>query len=193
MELGKKLYKSTSILTIKLLSILVSLVLLINLYFLTFYDPDFIKRGLQSASAVIEFNLFYPENFLFYLLLVLAPALYYAFIRGTSFYENGVIINKGLPFFNVNLPYESIENFQIIHPKFLLSIKRKDTEDEILFSVSDVDRVVAIFDQNGIKGDLGNQVKKDFSTHRKLIYFFIISGILVYLFQYFEVARLLFR
>jgi hypothetical protein len=119
--------------------------------------------------------------------------MYYGFIRGASFHENGVIINKGLPFFNTIIFYKDIEGYEVIHPKFFMSIRHKLTEDEILFSINSIDRVVAILDQQGISGNLGERVKTDFNTHKKLILFFLISGVVVGLVQYSGIVRSLFR
>jgi hypothetical protein len=193
MLLGLRLYKSTAIATIKLMSIVISVVLILNLYFQTYNDTVFMEKGLSGFNDVIKFNLFYPEEFITYLLFILTPTMYYGFIRGVSFHENGVIINKGLPFFNSMIFYKEIESYEVIHPKFFMSIKHKLTEDEILFSINSVDRVVAILDQQGISGDLGGKATTDFNTHKKLILFFLMSGIVVGLIQYSGIVRSLFR
>lgn len=191
--LGKKLYKTTALFSIKVMSVMTSVVLLLNLYFQTYNDIVFTKQNVSGFKSILEFNLFYPEELIIYLLFILFPCAYYGFIRGAIFYENGVVINRGLPFFNTTVLYKNISKYEIIHPKYFMSVKNRETEDEILFSINSVDRVVAIFDQNNINGILESTIKKDFKTHKKLILFFVLSGVIVGFIQYSGVIRELFR
>jgi hypothetical protein len=193
MNLGKKLYQSSAMPSIKAMALMISIVLFLNLYFQTFNDPVFIKSGLYLFEDVVKFHLFYPEEFIIYVLTILLPAIYYGFIRGVRFYEKGIIINKGLPFFNMTVPFELIEKFEVINQKHFMSITRKDTEDDYMFSVNQIDRVLAILDQNHITGDLGRTARGDHSAHKKLILFFLIIGILISLLQYSGFIRQLFR
>lgn len=193
MNLGKKLYHSTAMPSIKVMAIIISIVLFLNLYFQTFNDKIFIESGSFHFMDVINFHLFYPEGFLLYVLTILIPAIYYGFIRGVRFFEKGMVINKGLPFFNMVIPYESIYRFEIINQKHFMSVTSKDTEDDYMFTVNKMDRVLAILDQNHIQGDLGEAAKQDLSAHRKLILFFLIMGIVVSLIQYSGLIRQFFR
>lgn len=193
MVLGKKLYQSTAMPSIKIMAVIISVVLLLNLYFQTFSDPVFIKTGSYSFTDIIDFHLKYPEEFIIYLCTIFIPSLYYGFIRGVRFYENGIVINRGLPFFNMNIPYSLITNFEVVNQKHFMSITRKDTEDEYMFTVNNIDRVLAILDQNNIKGDLGAVAKEDQTAHKKLILFFIVFGVVISLLQYSGFIRQLFR
>lgn len=193
MLLGKRLYKTTAIGTIKLLSVVVSIVLFLNLYFQTFNDPVFLSKNLSTIREVFSFHLFYPEELITYILFLFCPTMYYGFVRGTSFHENGIVINKGLPFFNTFILYKDISHYEVIHSKYLMAIHHRLSDDDILFSVNSIDRVVAILDQQGIQGDLGGKIKADFYAHKKLIMFFIFSSLIVGFLQYSGLVRSLFR
>jgi hypothetical protein len=193
MNLGKKLYQSSAMPSIKAMAVIIGVVLFLNLYFQTFNDPSFIRAGLYSFKDVINFHIFYPEGFIIYVLTILLPAIYYGFLRGVRFYEKGIIINKGLPFFNMVVPFESISKFEVINQKHFMSITRKDTEDDYMFSVNQIDRVLAILDQNHISGDLGGSARGDHSAHKKLILFFLVIGIFISLLQYSGFIRQFFR
>jgi hypothetical protein len=193
MNIGKKLYHSTSMPSIKVMAIMIAGVLFLNLYFQTLSDPAFLNEGKEGFSAIINFHLFYPEEFFLYLITIFLPAIYYGFIRGVSFYENAIIINRGLPFFSLVIPYNSIKKFEIINRKHFMSITNKETEDDYMFTVNDIDRVLAILDQQHISGDLGYKATSDHAAHKKLIFFFVLVGIIVSLLQYSGFVRQLFR
>jgi hypothetical protein len=192
MKHGKKLYKSTALKMVKVLAILISFALFFNLYAHTVQLDIFLKEGWEGRIKFWAYHLANPAELLTYILFVLLPALYYGFIRGVVFFEKGILYNKGLPTFNSFIPYSDIKSFEVISQKHFMSIKSKSTDDEILFSINDMDRVVAILDQNGIKGSLGLDIKKDMAAHKKLGIFFILVGALMYMIQYFGVVRLLF-
>lgn len=198
--LGKRLYHSTSIASLKLLCVFIFGILFANLNYQTTAREsfkEFIKqKGLQDLSKfsqVLEYHLTYPEEYIFFVLALFLPLFYYGFIRGVTFYENGIRVNKGLPFFNTIVLYNQIEKFELIHARYFISITQKDTGDDILFTVNDADRALAILDQNGISGDLGIKAKEDSGAHIKLFLFFVISGIVVALIQYSDFIRVLFR
>ncbi len=193
MSKGKKLYGSTSMPSIKVMAFTISFVLLLNLYYQTFNDPIFIQSGSASFSSVVDFHVFYPEDLILYILTILIPSIYYGFIRGVRFYDSGILINKGLPFFNTFINYSDIKNFEIINKKHFVSIKLKDTEDEFMFTVNSIDRVLAIFDQQHISGDLGAKAKSDSSAHKKLVLIFLVFGIIFALIQHFGLMRFIFR
>jgi hypothetical protein len=193
MYLGKKVYQSRAIGSVRLTIILLSFILLLNLFFQTMSDPHFLERGDNSLASILSFHWFYPQEIIIYLLTVLIPTLYYSFIRGVRFFEKGVIYNKGLPFFNSTILYRDIEKYEVVHPKYLLAITEKETKDAHLFSISQLDRVVALLDQSGIKGDLGSYSVSDHSAKKKLILLFFIFGVFTALIQYSGVVRYLFR
>ncbi len=185
---GKKLYKSTAIKSIKALLLSIMIVLGANIL-IQVLQSDKIER----FSGLYDYFLFYPEDLLIYLLLILIPGLYYSFIRGVVFYENGLTVNKGFPFFNMFIPYSNIQSYEMLQDKHLISINLKQQEDDLMLSIKDIDRAVAIFDQNHIKGDLGNNVVIDYSNRRKLILFFLVTGIFVFSWHYFSFTDLIIR
>ncbi len=197
-NIGKKLYRSSALFQFKLVFLLIALWVLANLYFKTFSDPDFIAHGWSSMADVVKFHIMYPVQVLGYALGTLTPAIYFAFFRDIVFFEKGFVVNKGLPFFNQSIKYIDIETFKIIHPKYLMSVKRKSLDEEILFTVKDIDRVVAIFDQQGIHGDLGKPIDPNSkSFNRKIAMFAIGFGIVWSILQYsgaiIEINRYFFR
>ena len=197
-KIGKKLYRSTALPQFKVVFILIALWVFINLYFKTFSDPDFISRGGLELKDIIDFHSLYPVQFIGFVIGTLIPALYYAFFRGIVFFEDGVVINRGLPFFNHCIKYSNIESFKVIHPKYLMSLKREDIDEELLFTIRDIDRVIAILDQHSIKGDLGTRdLAQSITISKKVVIYSVIFGIIVSALQYtgvmIEINRYLFR
>lgn len=191
---GKKLYKSGALKQFCWVYLSIALLLLINLTFATLFDPIFEKSYQPTFSDIVNFHVKYPEDFITYFITIFIPAIYYSFIRGINFYEEGMTINRGLPFFNRNLSYKDIEEYKVVHPKFLMAVKRKDIEEEFYFTIKDVDRVVAIFDQHNIKGQLGkDELQKRMTVNKKLIIFFISFSILMIFIQYFGLVGKIFR
>jgi hypothetical protein len=191
---GKRLYKSSALKQFMWIYISIALLLLLNLTLQTMSDPLFVKSFKNTFSDVVSFHVKYPQDFLTYILTIFIPAIYYSFIRGIVFYEQGMRINRGFPFFNRSLAYKDIEQYKVIHPKFLMGVKRKDIGEEFIFTVKDVDRVIAIFDQHNIKGELGDEAfKKTLSVNKKLVIFFISFSILMFFIQYFGVVGKIFR
>ncbi len=201
MKTGKKLYRSTSIITVKVLAVVIIAVTFLNLYFQTFNDIHFeeyinslnLLSDRINFATILKYHLKYPEELIFFTLTILCPGVYYGFIRSVIFYENGMTVNKGLPFFNTYFPYGSIEQYEIINPKRALALKFKNSGDEILLAVNNPDRVVAILDQNNISGNLGHNDEKDYNSHLKLAVFFLIVGVLIALVQYSGFLRQLIR
>lgn len=193
-DLGKKLYKSRALPKAKLFLLFVCIGLLVNLYFSTLSDPTFIKKGLVGIKGVWNFHLLYPEELISFILMVLAPSFYYGLIRGITFYEQGIVINRGLPFFNHCVRYKNIKQYKMVNPNYLMSVIRRDTEDEILFTICDPDRAVAIMDQQAISGQLGSEKNlARMSAHKKFFLFVIFFGALVFFIQYFGVLGMIFR
>lgn len=191
---GKKLYKSGALKQFKWVYLSIALLLLINLTFQTLTDPLFEKTFTKNFAGIISFHIKYPEDFFTYILTIFFPAIYYSFIRGINFYEEGMVINRGFPFFNRSIPYKDIEEYKVVHPKFLMSVKRKDIDEEFYFTIKDVDRVVAIFDQHNIKGHLGKEeFNQTMTVNKKLIIFFVGFSIFMFFIQYFGVIGKIFR
>lgn len=185
-DLGKKLYTSRSFWIFKILYLSVAALLLFNLLLQTFYDPTFVNNFNGTFSDVLSFHLKYPQEIIIYILTIFFPALYYSFFRSLRFYETAIIMNRGLPYFNRVLPYNSIDSYKLIHPKYLMGVKRSDCNDEFVFTIKDHDRAIAIFDQHGIKGDLGNTTYQNtVTTSKKLLVFFLGFSALMFIVQYF--------
>lgn len=160
MNLGKRAFKSTAPNIVKTIILVVLGLAFINLYISTFRDEKFIQLSTKAPLSVWEFYLSYPEDFISFLVVIFIPAIYYSFIRGIVFYEKGISINRGLPFFNRELLFEQIESYKVVHPKYLISITRKDPQDELLFSVRNMDRVIGFLDGHLVRVEALDETKE---------------------------------
>lgn len=191
---GNKIYKSKSTKIIKALAIISSVFLLLNLYFQTFHDPLFSKQYSGTFVDVLKFHLKYPYDLLSYIFFILLPSLYYCFIRGNTFYENVVVINRGFPFYNRAIDYNEIQNFEIIHARLMVAIKLKKSSTKYVFGVSDVDRVLSIFDKNSVPGDLEDQHTIKLTINSMVMIFIMLMALSVAVGQTgLNLSRFLFR
>lgn len=179
MDLGKKVYRSTAIWTVKIMALVIIVVLFINLYFQTFNDPEFATFENRGLKEFFMFHVKYPYDLLSYIFFILIPCIYYGFIRGLSFYENGIFINRGAPFYNTSIKYSDISRYKIIHSKLLMAIKLKNSSKEVFFTIKSVDRAISIFDQQGIPGDLKSKMQLPVNMHNKVMVLIISVGIAV--------------
>lgn len=186
---GKKLYKSSAIKSIKIILVSIIVVLGVNIILKARLSEQFSKFD----NSISQYFWFYPEDILLYVFMIFIPGLYYAFIRGVIFYENGLTVNKGFPFFNFYIPYDRIKSYEILEQRHLVSINLKESDEDLMLSIKDIDRAVAILDQNQIKGDLGSKTVIDYSNRRKLLLFFIVSGLFVFVWHYFSLTKYLMR
>jgi len=185
-DLGKKLYKSTALKQFKAVYLGIAIFLLGNLLLQTLGDPTFKAEFEQTFSGVVAFHLRYPEDFFLYLVTIFIPSIYYSFIRGIVFCENGLIINRGFPFFNRSVLYQNICAYRVIHRKYLMGVKRSDIDEEFVFTIRDIDRVIAIFDQHNIEGELGKEsLKKKSPLGKRVIITFVLFGAAMAIVQYF--------
>ena len=185
-SLGKRLYKSTALKEFKLVYMGIAALLLVNLVLQTYSNTLFVENFAKSFSGVVDFHLKYPEDFLIYCFTILFPAIYYSFIRGIVFYEKGMTINRGFPFFNRSFLYSNISKYKIIHPQYLMGVKRSDIDEEFVFTIRNIDRVVAILDQQNISGSLGKEkLEKTMTVNKKLVIFFALFGTLLFVIQHF--------
>tara|TARA_B100000212_G_scaffold341655_1_gene325490 strand:+ start:1349 stop:1936 length:588 start_codon:yes stop_codon:yes gene_type:complete len=185
-SLGKRLYKSTALKEFKLVYMGIAALLLVNLVLQTYSNTLFVENFAKSFSGVVDFHLKYPEDFLIYCFTILFPAIYYSFIRGIVFYEKGMTINRGFPFFNRSFLYSNISKYKIIHPKYLMGVKRSDIDEEFVFTIRNIDRVVAILDQQNISGSLGKEkLEKTMTVNKKLVIFFALFGTVLFVIQHF--------
>ena len=178
-DLGKELYRTKALPLFRWIILLVAFGLFIQLLL-----------SVESFGKL----LFYPAELITYIISILMPAVYFALIRATKFYENGIVINRGLPYFDRVVKYSEIKGYYFIHPKHLLVIRRKDIEDELVISICDIDRAIAIFDQHHIPGDLGEEGQKDrVSVQKKFIFFFVGFSTLLFVAQWFGLIDKLLR
>lgn len=193
-ELGKKLYKSSTLWSVKLFMVLVALVLLFGLINSTYSDPEYLKRFALKNISLFDFHYMYPEQIITYFIIVVLPMIYYGLIRGITFYEKGILINRGLPFLNYTLKYEDISYYKIMKSNYLMSVCKKDSKKEIVFTISNSDRAVAIMDQNGIKAKFtSDNLLNEMSSHKRLVISVTGLSIIVYLIQHYGLVSMLFR
>lgn len=183
--LGRKLYKSTALRPFKIAYLSIAALLLANLILQVMSDSYFQTHFQSSASGVGAYFWRYPQDFLIYCATIFFPAIYYSFIRGIVFCQNGMTINRGLPFFNRNVLYKNISSYKVIHPKFLMGVKRSDIDEEFVFTIRDMDRVIAILDQHNIPGELGKEnFAKTMTVNKKLLIVFVLFGAALFVFQH---------
>lgn len=152
-----------------------------DVYLETYRDHRFLSEGRFSFDDVILFLYRYPYELIVFLILVMIPYFYYAFIRGVKFYEMGISYNKGLPWFNIYIPFEKIKKYQLLHPQHLLAITLEDGEI-YLIGDNDLSRVISSFDQQGIKGDLAQgEFVKLLQNVKKYFFFVLFFTINLYL------------
>jgi len=168
--MGKKLYK-TSLLNIFRLVVLAVFVFFVNNFYLeTFTQEKFQTEHKFKLIDVLQYHYKYPQEAIIFFFIILGPAVYYSFIRGIRFYERGLVFNRGIPFLNRPVMYEEIETYKLLHPDFAISIHTPNGE---AFVVADnnIDRVIAILDQHGIRSDLASdEFVRLISNYRKFIY-----------------------
>jgi hypothetical protein len=190
-QIGKKIYKTSLLPVIRVILLLIFLFLLSQFFFETFYIEGFVGDSLKD---VLRYHLTYPHELIVFCFTVVIPTLYYGFFRGTVFCDNGILINRGLPFFNHKIFYKEISSYKIVHPHFLIMLHRKETGDELLLSVSDIERVLSILDQNGIAGVLGeNEFSKAITGHKNFLVVLIFFAVTIFVVQRFGLFRLLFH
>lgn len=179
--MSKRYYKARMLKKFRYIIALLLLFFLFVLYQSTFSDPAFLASEDTTLRGALKFHLKYPEELLTFIVVVLFPAIYFAFIRGTSFFVDKVVFNHGVPFVNTDLFYENIKSYQILHPKDLVSIQSK-TDKEFLVATNDLDRVISILDKQGIPGKLDDEeyARAKASQKKVFIYLFLfVTAMLV--------------
>jgi hypothetical protein len=169
--------------------------LFLNIFFQTKSDPGFISTGMEgTVKNVLLFHMNHPQEIITYLILFVFPAIFYGLFRANRFYEKGFLVNKGLPFYNKFTLYTDLDHYQIVHTKFLISLFKKDTKEEVLIPVKDMERVLAILDQNAIPGKLKQELKiGHFTSQSRYLYFVFMAALVTFLVQYFNVAYYFWR
>jgi hypothetical protein len=190
-DIGGKIYKTSLLPIIRIIIFIIFLFLLAQFFLETFYIEGFTG---ETFKDVVDYHLMYPHELIVFCLAVVAPTIYYGLFRGTVFCDNGILINRGLPFFNHKIFYQEISSYKVVHPKFLIMLHRKETGDEILLSVSDIERVLSILDQNFILGELGeNEFSKAIDGHKNFLFVLAFFAVTIFVVQHFGLFRLFFN
>lgn len=179
--LGKKLYK-TSMLNVFKLVILAIVIFFANDFVLDTYTYEkFQAVGRFKFLDVLNYHYRYPNEFITFFLIIIVPAIYYAFIRGVRFYEKGFVFNRGLPFMNREVLYSDVKTYKLLQPNHVITIH---TVNGDVFVIADntVERVIAILDQHNIPGDLArDDYSKLLVNARKFIIVVLSFTLIVFL------------
>ena len=150
---GKKIYRTSMIAPLRLVGLALVLFFYHDLYLGTFQEEKFLAAGAFKFMDVVRFHLKYPTEFFWLTALAIPPFIYYSFIRGVRFFEKGYVFNKGLPFLNSWHAFEEVKNYKLLAPKSTLALFTESGEIHLVVDGS-IERVIAILDQHGVKGDL---------------------------------------
>ncbi len=178
---AKKMYKTSMLLSFKLLILSIALFFFYDFYLETYSYEKFFKEAAYGPIAVLKFHYRYPAEFISFFFLVIVPAVYYSMIRGVKFCEKGFFYNRGLPFFNKFISYEDVKGYKLLHPNVALTIT---TQKGDIYVVADnnIERVIAILDQHNIQGDLAqDEYVKLFTNFKKFIYIVFAFTIALFL------------
>ncbi|HXH74802.1 MAG TPA: hypothetical protein VNJ08_07535 [Bacteriovoracaceae bacterium] len=153
------------------LIVLAIVIFFINDFYLdTFTHEHFQREARFKIVDVANYHMQYPRELVTFFCLIIMPAIYYAFIRGVKFHERGFVFNHGLPFLNKTIPYEEVKTYKLLHPKYAISIITK-SGDAFVVADNSTERVIAILDQQNIRGDLGqDDFTKLIVNYRKFLY-----------------------
>jgi len=178
--LGKKLYKTSMLNVFRLFILAVTVFFFNNFYLETFTYEKFQVARRFKILDVIDYHMKYPAEFLTFFVLIIVPAIYYSFIRGVRFYEKGFVFNRGIPFLNRPILYSDVTTYKLLHPELAISIS-VNNGDIYLIADNSVERVIAILDQQNIKGDLAQDgFVRVISNYKK--FFLVIVSFLMFLF-----------
>lgn len=178
--MGKKLYKTSMLLVFKLIVLSVVVFFFNNFYLETFTHSKFDLDVGRSFLDVLNFHYRYPEDFIRFLFIIIIPAIYYAFFRGISFHEKGFVYNRGLPFMNRSVSYDSVASYKLLHPQLALSIHCKNG-DVFLVADNSIERVIAILDQQNIPGNLApDEFVRMITSYRKFLLVIIIVSLTLF-------------
>jgi hypothetical protein len=184
--LGKKLYR-TSMLNIFRLLVLGVVIFFINDFYLeTISNDTFLQMLVLPASFLTKFKIFwtyvyqYPTDFVNLVVIVVIPAIYFAFIRGVRFHEKGFVFNKGVPFVDTSVLYQDVKSYKLLHPKLAIWISTK-SGDSFIVADNNVERVIAILDQHNVPGELASdQYVKIVSNYRRFVYFCVMAFFIIF-------------
>lgn len=171
--MSKRYYKARMVKRFRYIIAALLVFFLFILYQSTLSDPTFIKKGDISFSGVLSFHLMYPEELLTFVFVVLIPAIYFAFIRGTIFYEDKIQFNHGVPFVNTSITYEQVKFYRILHPEYLVAIET-NFDKQYLVTSNNVDRVISILDKQKIKGKLDDEEYTTAKASQKKAFIYLL-------------------
>jgi len=152
-ERGKKIYRTAMLAPFRLVFFTLAFFFYRDFYLSTFQEPKFIESGAFEVWDVIQFHYKYPFELITLTALVLAPILYYGFVRGVRFYEKGYLFNQGLPFFNQWVSYQDVKQYKLLLPKSILAMFTKNGDIHVVAD-GNIERVIALLDQHNVPGDL---------------------------------------
>jgi len=178
MELGKKIYKTSMLNIFRLMVFGVFLFFLNDFYLETFTYENFQLDGRFKIVDVLEYHYRYPYRFILFFIFVIIPTFYYMFIRGIRFYENGLIYNRGLPFLQTKILYQELAYYRLLHPDHAISLHTKKG-DIFVVANNKIERVIAILDQQNIRGDLTQDDYVKLITNYKKFVMVIVSVTIV--------------
>lgn len=185
--LGKRLYR-TSMLNIFRVLVLGVVIFFVNDFYLeTISNPVFqTKLGsptapfAEKAMVFLRFLYKYPADLINLILVVLVPAVYFAFIRGVRFHEKGFIFNRGVPFLDSTVLYPDVKSYKLLHPKQAIWVTTKGG-DSFIIGDNNIERVIAILDQHNVPGDLTvDQYVKLASNYRRIAIFIITAFFIIF-------------
>lgn len=183
--MGKTLYKTSMLNVFRLIVLAIFVFFLNDFYLETFTHAKFQLEARFRILDVFHYHYRYPAEFITFFLLIITPAIYYAFIRGVSFKEKGFIFNRGLPFLNRGIAYDEVKMYKLLHPEFAISILTKNGE---AFVIADnhMERVIAILDQHNIPGDLAREdYTKLLTNYRQFVYLVLSFTCLLFILKKF--------
>ncbi len=175
---GKFIYRTAMIAPFRLVVLAFVAFFYHDLYLATFSVVRFIAEGQFRFLDVLRFHLRYPSELLSISALVLPVAIYYGLIRGVRFYEKGILYNRGLPFLNQWLPFESLKSYKVIAPKNMLALSTKGGE-LLLVADGNLPRVIAILDQHGVKGEMASDAQVALVANLKRFVLVVLAFTLV--------------
>lgn len=185
--LGKRLYRTSMLSLFRVLVLGVVIFFINDFYLETITNTTFQEMMAdQTPSRLVRFLTFfryhfkYPIDLINLLLVVIFPAIYFAFIRGVRFHEKGFLFNKGVPFLDSTVLYPEVKSYKLLHPKQAIWLTTSGG-DSFIIADNDIERVIAILDQHNIQGDLAvDQYVKLVSNYKRLVVFCITAFFIIF-------------
>lgn len=184
--LGKKLYCTHMLNIFRLMVFGVVLFFVNDFYLETITNSTYQQMVVTPANFVTRFSIFwnyvyrYPTDFVNLVVIVIIPAIYFAFIRGVRFHEKGFVFNKGVPFVDTTVLYPDVKSYKLLHPKQAIWVSTKGG-DSFIIADNNVERVIAILDQHNVSGDLAvDQYVKIVSNYKRFIMFLVVAFFIIF-------------